>query len=146
MSVPESDYGNDFILTNVSCRPKTGGGFRYVEGDDFKVQLKCTHEIDIRDQNIIYPLEAKNYGDLIDTSITVPRILVLMHVPKETENWLSHENDHIILRHSAYWVSLRGRDASSNIESVTIQIPVLQRFTPSTIQGIFNKRKVGDLL
>lgn len=146
VSVPESDYGNDFILTQVITRPKPNGGFRYVDGNDFKIQLKCTHEMIIRDGHIVYALEAKNYSDLIDTTVVVPKILVLVHVPESSDSWLTQENDHLVLRHSAHWISLRGLPVTSNTDSVTIEIPEQQHFTPEAIQTLFKKRKDGELL
>jgi len=73
-----------------------------------ELQLKCTGRDMMDGDEIKYPLKMKNYDDLRAENYQVPRILVVVMVPKESAEWLVHSEEQLAMRHCGYWVSLRG--------------------------------------
>jgi hypothetical protein len=120
------DTDNDSIDWTISCklprRPK------------IDVQMK-THRMEgeIQDE-ISYPLNRKNYDDLTITDVLVPRILVLVILPSNLTDWLTATAQQLVLRKSAYWLSLMGFPESDNQTKTTVKIPMAQMLTVETLQ------------
>ncbi|MGA3132484.1 MAG: DUF4365 domain-containing protein [Terracidiphilus sp.] len=116
---PETD--NDSIDWTLSCklsrRPK------------IDVQIKTTLFDGEFAEMIPYPLKKKNYNDLILTDVLTPRILVLVAVPREIDSWLTVTQEQLVLKRSAYWVSLAGFPESENETTVTVHVSTSQPFT-----------------
>lgn len=70
----------------------------------------------------------KNYDDL-RADVIVPRLLVVVCVPEDCEGWTRQTEEHLCLRHCAYWLSLAGMPETDNVESVTVRIPRNQIFS-----------------
>ncbi len=97
------------------------------------VQMKTTSTDDGTGDVIRYPLKKKNYIDLILTNVLVPRILVLVTLPANIEEWLSSTADQLVLRRCGYWVSLAGEPESDNETSVTVSVPREHLLTPKAV-------------
>jgi hypothetical protein len=107
-----------------------------------ELQLKCTAR-DIKDDHVLnYPLPIKNYDDLRIENYMVPRILVVVLVPKNLADWLHHSEKELAMRHCGYWVSLRGMNMTTNQETVTVHVPRRQQFTVDSLREIMHR--VGD--
>lgn len=92
------------------------------------VQLKCTETDDGEGATLAYALPLKNYEDLRVADVHVPQILVVLCVPRDASQWLTHKDDHSVLRRTAYWVSIRGADPTTNKTTQTVHLPRSQRF------------------
>lgn len=143
IAIPEHDYGIDITMTEVVER-NDNGKTRYVDWNDFKIQLKCSVSVTIETETIVYDLEAHTYNDLVGEPNT-PRILVLLHVPREEADWLTLTEEQLVIRHCAYWISLRGQAPTANAAQQRIRIPFTQRFTSDTVQEIFERLRAGGL-
>ena len=55
----------------------------------------------------VFPLSLKNYDDLRSDS-WAPRLLIVVLLPTEEEEWLVHSEDELRMRHCGYWLSLAG--------------------------------------
>jgi hypothetical protein len=133
---PETD--NDSIDWTLSCRlprrPK------------IDVQVKTVSLDGEIPDRIAYPLKKKNYDDLIVTDLLSPRVLVLVAVPSEIDSWLSLSREELILRRSAYWLSLTGLPESDNKATVTVHVPSRQMFTVEGLCEMMQKiNKEGRL-
>lgn len=89
-------------------------------------QAKATARDVVRGSHVHFPLSIKNYDDLRDEAIN-PRILIVLVMPKEIDEWVSQTQEELCLRHCAYWMSLRGEPATSNAHNVTVQVPLTLR-------------------
>lgn len=112
---------DDSIDWTLSCR--------LAKRPKLDIQMKTTTTIDSDRDTIMYPLKVKNYNDLIITDILVARILVLVLLPTNIEEWLALSPTELILRRCAYWTSLRGLPTSDNEYTVTVPIPRSNMFT-----------------
>jgi Domain of unknown function (DUF4365) len=87
------------------------------------IQMKTWTGDDGSGDQIHYPLKRKNYAGLILEDPCVPRLLVLVTVPKDPEEWIALSTEQLILRHCSYWVSLAGSQPSDNHTTVTVYLP-----------------------
>lgn len=118
------------------------GGKGTTRSPRIELQLKCTSQDVLDDQNLKYPLKVKNYKELRPDNYQVPRILVVVLVPDQVAEWLSHSEDSLEMYRCGYWVSIRGWDETSNTETVTVPIPREQQFTVEDLRAIMVR--VGD--
>lgn len=91
-------------------------------------QVKCTENLDIRTDEVSFPLGISDYNHLrADTA--APTILIVVHVPQEYGDWVVQSENELALRRCGYWMSLRGFPPSENTDSVTVRIPRGQMFS-----------------
>lgn len=117
----------------------------YPDIEGLGVQLKCTYAHTPNEEQgcIKFPLSIKNYNDLRRNNMS-PRILVVVHTPKDLAGWLAHSDDSLTLYHSAYWVSLRNHPATQNTNNITIDVPLNQRFTVDGLVRIMDLLATGE--
>ncbi|MDD3287653.1 MAG: DUF4365 domain-containing protein [Alphaproteobacteria bacterium] len=103
------------------------------------VQLKATTKIGANGpDSFSFPLPIKNYDDLRGDNIN-PRILIVLCMPSQQDDWIMHTTDELALRKCAYWVSLRGLPDTTNKESVSINIPAANAFSPQALNDLMQK-------
>ncbi len=108
--------------------PFPNGGYR--QEVNINVQLKATiKEPALVGSSYSYSLDGiQRYDGLRTDAISLPRILVVLFLPKNRERWISHTDYALSLHNCAYWVSLRGAPPSSNKTQQTVYLPKNQRF------------------
>ena len=99
------------------------------------LQLQCTAK-DI-ESVMQFPLHLKNYNDL-RCECLVPRILVVVAVPEQPENWLTEANNQLVMHCHARWVSLAGCRETSNTRKVTVELPPNQLFSVDQLRRLMD--------
>ena len=99
-----------------------------------QLQLKCTAATFKPGSDFSFALKKKNYDDLRAGDVIVPRYLAILMVPKKITEWIRHDDAEMVLRHRAFWVSLRNAPASSNVTSIAIKVPYAQRLTSAALR------------
>jgi hypothetical protein len=124
----EDNNGVDATLT--AWGPFLNGG--YLTEVDIKVQLKATIATPAEDgERFSYFLKGTNrYNDLRTETVDIARILVVLFLPANADEWLNHSEDELALRQCAYWQSLRGAPTTNNSSGATVYLPKAQMFTP----------------
>jgi len=130
------DVDRDSVDVTISA----GGRMR----PSLDLQLKATINLRALGDGYSFPLPIKNYNDLRAETQT-PRILVVLDMPTEREHWLSVSVDELIIRKSAYWMSLRGLDESTNTTSVTVHIPQINYFDVNGLIDLMNRSRTGTI-
>lgn len=90
-------------------------------------QAKATARDLARNGEIRYPLPIKNYNELRIDTIN-PRILIVMLMPDDPDDWIDQTDDALCVRYCAYWTSILGEPDSANKESVTVYVPMANVF------------------
>jgi hypothetical protein len=72
-----------------------------------ELQLKCTSD-SLRGEHVVCRLKSKNYNDLRLDDLVVPRILVVLLVPRDESEWFQQTEAELSRRRCAYWISLGG--------------------------------------
>lgn len=139
----EFDYGVDGELCDIKIR----GGRRIQSGFSVEFQAKASGDCDVQASQVVYDLEAKSYADLIDT--TRPRgkpfILIVLAMPVEPDRWLKVTSDSLLLRRSAWWVSLRGQPPVVNARKKRIFIPKENVFNVEAARELIERTKRGEV-
>jgi len=130
----DDNAGIDAELTGWGLFPNGG----YLNEIDIKVQLKATIKQPTEEGEYLpYVLKGINrYDDLRTETISTPRILVVLFLPQDERDWLSLDDDSLILRKCAYWVSLRGAKPSNNQTVQKVYLPKSQRFDPDGLLSL----------
>jgi hypothetical protein len=134
-SFRDFDYGMDLTLHEIRRR-----GRRYFEsGFKLDLQAKSTTIGNLTTSHVLYDLSAANYEDLSDSEVGCPRILVLLVLPEEEASWTTQTEEHLLLRHCAYWLSLRGWASTANRKTVRVQVPRSNVFNVETLGRIMDR-------
>ena len=138
-SVYKPSVDDDSVDWGVAAKGGTGP----IRAPRLELQLKSTSS-DIQDDNSIrYPLKLKNYNDLRMDNFAIPRILVVVLIPKTPEDWLTQSETELCIRGCGYWISLRGKSKTPNTNSVNVTIPKTNQFTVAALQSIMEKISQG---
>ena len=118
------DYGIDATINDIM---ELNG--RYFEsGFRLDIQAKSSINAKVENDFVIYALEVKAYETLrVDSQ--VPRILVLLALPTQQSEWVDQDEERLIVRRCAYWISLKGHGPITNQARITIRIPRGNLFT-----------------
>lgn len=133
-SIEEMHVDMDSLDASIMQRGNEQG-FPLIES--LRVQLKCTYSHSPKNGHLAFPLSKKNYDDLRRECLN-PRILVVVHVPKNLDDWIDHQNQQMLLRHEAYWKNLHGMPATSNKDSITVKLDTKQKLTVGELQRLMN--------
>jgi hypothetical protein len=126
---PEVD--EDSIDLGFSVRSIAG----VAQPPQLDAQLKCVTELSGDDRVFRYPLKIKNYSELVGEH-RIPRILIVVLIPPEVANWLTQDQESLVLRRCGYWVSLRDLPTRDNLSSVTVEIPREQCFSVDALRTL----------
>lgn len=138
----EFDYGVDLTLHIIERE-----GDRYREsGFALDVQAKSTTAALATADCVRYDMEVKAYDDLRQLVGGTPRILVLLVLPDAEDAWTDQDEDRLMLRHCAYWMSFRGQPAVANRYTVRVDIPRANRFSVEALIRIMEKVRRGEEL
>ncbi len=115
------DFGPGSILTDITVH----------------VQLKATIEDPrVKDGKRSYFIQGIDRYNVLRRSTTIPyKILVVLFLPREADDWLNWTPDRLIMQRCAWWESLRGAPASDNATGVTVYLPDSQPFSP---EGLYS--------
>lgn len=132
---------DDSVDMTISAR----GGCGTIRSPKLDLQLKCHSQDAISRTDFSFPLKIKNYDDLRDESVMVPRILILVIVPHRVADWISHSESELALRRCGYWVSLRGLPASPNTTTVSVTFHRYQQFHSDGVVQLMQRIGAGEL-
>jgi len=132
----------DFDRDGVDLTIEAGDSFR----PKIDVQLKSTINLKLNEDGIFrYPCKKRNY-DLLRITTQTPRILVILHLPTEIENWLTVSPSELVLRNCARWTSLVGLPESDNEKSVTIDLPQANLFDIDGLKALMEQSRTGKIV
>jgi hypothetical protein len=103
-----------------------------------EVQLKATSSPRLGAKHITFPLKRKNYEELRARTL-IPRLLVVLVLPKNPAEWIETSEECMISRRCAYWASLFGVAETGNTRSVSVGLPRSQQFNVEQLQGLMRR-------
>lgn len=104
-----------------------------------ELQLKCTSDRIIKNEDIVFSLKRKNYDDLRLDDLIVPRLLVVLSVPRRDDDWLTHTETETTIRHCACWASLRGMEDKGARTKVSISFPRTNLFCVQALRELMRR-------
>jgi hypothetical protein len=137
-SVPMPDYGVDLSLRNIEQR-----GARHLDARlQLDLQLRSTTRANVTDTHIGYDLDVQTYEFLRELS-QIRCLLVLLLLPEDEALWVSQSPEELVVRHCAFWHSLRGADPTTATSSIRVAIPRSQVFSAQALRDILNRLSQG---
>jgi hypothetical protein len=115
------------------------------------IQAKCHAEDDSGNlgEVLAYRLTEKNYDDLRDNLVHVPRILIVLCVPQDLTLWLQETPSETAMRRVAYWLSLRDfpdmTPTTTADPRTTVHLRRSQRFTVDALKSIMTRIGEGGV-
>ncbi len=141
------DYGTDLTIRKANLCPTRR---RYLTtGKAIDIQIKAVSQRYVRHYDdpsksyIKYDLEVKNYNDLIERAnengAFIPLILAVFVMPESNDEWLSLNEEELILRKCAFFYQIpTGAIPSENSHKIAIEIPKVNRIGLDFYTNIFN--------
>ena len=124
---PHTDYESvDGIIRPISGVPPV----------QIDVQIKASACLKRDSSTLKFPLKIKNYNDLRNTNVIMPRMLVVADLDADHEYWVKGNKEGMSLRRRPYWYDLRGQGATPNITTITINIPLSNVLSPESLVGL----------
>ena len=118
------------------------------QGQWTSAQLKATiglREVGAKNEAFSFQCPRRNY-DLLTIDTQVPRILIVLRLPRNPDDWLSIDAEQMILRHCAYWTNLNGAaEIESGRDSKSVWLPKVQRFDVAALQRLMEQSRSGKL-
>jgi Domain of unknown function (DUF4365) len=130
----------DFDRDSIDMTFEAGGSFR----PKIDAQLKATTNLPSRNGCFHYPCPIRNYNHL-RISTQTPRILVILYLPPEQDDWIKLTAEKLIMRNCAYWVSLLNATETENTTTVTINIPHKNQFDHVELKRLMELSRTGTL-
>ena len=132
-----ADYSLD--RDGVDLRVQAGGLMRPA----LDLQLKATINLGMANDGLYrFPLAIRNYN-LLRIETQTPRLLVVLDLPREPDQWMVVTADELVLRRRAYWLNLRGYRETPNQESVTVSIPTGNVFNVANLHSLMEQSRTG---
>lgn len=130
----------DFDRDGVDLRIHAGGAMR----PQLDLQPKATINLGAAPDHYIFPLQRRNY-DLLREETQVPRLLVVLELPRDRDQWITITADALVLRRRAYWLSLIGCKGTTNQSSVTVRIPMTNVFDVDGLRLPMERSREGSI-
>ena len=138
IAAPQPD--NDKIDWMVGSRVR---GTKFTK-PNIAIQAKCLLGESAEGDDTAYVLDIDTYDNLRDNFVSSPRILVVVRVPRDFPNWLLQEESQLVLRHCAYWLSLKGLPDVPNSATRTVHLPRANVFSPLSLQAMMVRASNGE--
>jgi hypothetical protein len=142
MSMTKPSVDVNSIDWSLECPGMLGSVYQDPKLD---IQLKCTAADSLPNGDLRLPLKMKNYNDLRCDNCLAPRILLVVVVPKNINDWLNQSEKELLMRRCGYWRSLRGEPVVTNAHKITVSIPRNQILTPQSLNDIMGRISNGGL-
>ncbi|MDV8008636.1 DUF4365 domain-containing protein [Rhodococcus sp. IEGM 1318] len=122
MAKPDPDPGLDWT---IGLKSKAHTKIRTPKID---VALKSTYQTGPNDSGeFSFTLENPHFEILAEPLLLAPRLLIVMLLPREVDSWVWSRTNWMVMRHSMYWVNLKGRSVSGR-HKTNVRVPYSQRF------------------
>lgn len=112
-----------------------------------RVQLKATINKGAETAtHISYSFRGLNSYNKLRNNVGEPhRILVVLFLSPNEDDWLVNTEDELIIKHAAYWVCLYDAQSSQNQDSETVYIPKTNLLTPESLTKLCQDIGQGNI-
>jgi hypothetical protein len=104
------------------------------------VQLKSLTREPLKEHKtaLTFRLNRKNYDELRQR-FQVPRLLVVLLLPRQREQWVEQDHERLISRYAAYYVSLAGMGDSPHKGKVSVELPRRNLFSVHALRRLMEQ-------
>ena len=140
-NVQQHDYGVDGTIRRISLVD----GEREDTGFCLDFQVKATIQWKCEGDDVIYRMKASSYNKIVrqnNRTRALPRILILMCLPRDPTAWLDTDEERLLLRKCSYWKRLVGDPTEDS--HCTIRIPRSNRLDSDAVKSLLAKVESGE--
>lgn len=117
-----------------------------VNDPQIDLQLKASSDPRhvLKDRQVAFTLRHRHHEQLIAERSTA-KLLVVLVLPSDAGQWVTHTPDSLILRRCAWWKRMTG-EAPVPLSAeghVTVHLPASQHFSPQGLQAIMERISMG---
>ncbi|MGW6913623.1 DUF4365 domain-containing protein [Kitasatospora sp. NPDC054939] len=138
LSQPFPDNGIDWHVSH--------GSRTHLVDDEVtvKIQLKATQQIAAAPggSHFSFTLDNDHLRKLARARVAVPKILVVMLLPRRVDHWLQARPDALELRHCCYWVNLAGHPVTGQ-RRTNVRVPTAKVFDDRALCDIMARVGAG---
>ena len=127
----------DSIDVKVMARCGEGEGIEFTS-PELSFQLKATVNCEISDGKFAFDLPIKNYRDL-KKNHPFPRLLLILVLPVNSEEWLAVSGDNLIAKKCCYWCNIKPLPDVGNESKRRIDIMTSNLLTPESLKLLMEK-------
>ncbi|MFM2167700.1 MAG: hypothetical protein RIS79_2071 [Verrucomicrobiota bacterium] len=141
-ATPDEDKeGIDAVVTAYGIFPGT-----WRTQVTINIQLKATIKTPADDgSHLSYFLQVvRRYDKLREDHREPVRLLVVLFLPEKHDDWLSCNEEQLVLKRCAYWGSLRNAPESTNGTGQTVKIPKDQILKPENLKALVERLALGN--
>lgn len=107
------------------------------------VQVKSSRNARLTRNEVKYKLKSKYYNKLAIPAYrwSNPTFLVVVRVPEDPADWMRVSQEHLELRHAAYWTYLHGMPQRNDLapeSPVTVSVPRANLLTTDALGEMFD--------
>lgn len=104
------------------------------------MQLKARYqELPEENGRFSFVLAVGLYDKLRLAKVEAARVLVVLRLPPSADEWLQINEEALVAKRCAYWVSLRGAGPSENKEAQTVYIPRQNVLSPPALIDLMTR-------
>lgn len=111
------------------------------------LQLKASNDPRhlLQDGRVAFSLRHAHHEQLIAPR-SIAKLLVVLILPSDPDQWLSHSPESLILRRCAWWKRMTGEAPipPSAEGFVTVHLPREQHFSPQALQAMMQRISMGS--
>lgn len=104
-------------------------------------QLKATASPVLTADALNFDLDVPTYNKLRDPIRSAPGYLLVVIVPTSPDDWLSHSDHELVLRHCGYWKDLTGAPETANLAKVRVRMPLENILNVSNMYSIMESAR-----
>jgi hypothetical protein len=112
------------------------------------VQLKATSGDALDTDDVIFDLDVATYDALRSLQTQSAQLLVVLVLPESSNDWLTADEQSLILKKCAYWIHLAGAQATQNARTTRVRLPRSQIFGPEALRDLIaradEKARLGE--
>ncbi len=132
---------DDSVDVTIAARGARGT----IRSPRLDVQVKSWTVPKVIADDLHYPLAIKNYNDLRHEDYLVPRMLIVVVMPANLDEWVELSHPETTVRRCGYWTSLRGMGPTMNTDSVTVTVPMSQQLSVEALKVLMERVGSGGL-
>jgi len=108
------------------------------------VQLKSLGRHALRQDESSFPfrLLRKNYDELRHPA-QVPRLLIVLLLPREPEQWVEQDDERMVMRYTAYYLSLAGMGDAPQRSKVPVELPRTNLLSVAALRRMMEQASRG---
>ncbi len=109
------------------------------------MQLKSTaDQAHVKKKHVSYQFKTRATHDALVQPRSAPMYLVVLVLPKDDKDWVTHSPDELIMRRCAYY-KLMTNEPAATVDSPTVKVPLSNVLSPDALTKLMEQVSMGSV-